>query len=117
MAKRTRARRNGRDPKEMRAALARRAREGLSWAALAEATGIPLSTLRWWQRKVDETEEDDSGKRGGFVELLVGGGGAEAATDSYFELVLESGALIRVPQQFDSGSLAELLAVLGSRGC
>jgi hypothetical protein len=99
----------------MRAALARREREGLSWAALAEATGIPLSTLRWWQRKVDETEEDDAGK--GFVELLVGDGGAEAATDGYFELVLESGALIRVPQQFDSGSLAELLAVLGSRGC
>ena len=76
----------------MRAALARRKREGLSWAALAEVTevtGIPLSTLRWWQRRVDETGDDDTGN--GFVELLVGGGGAEAATDGCFELVLESG--------------------------
>jgi len=115
MAKQARVRRDGRDPKEMRAALARREREGLSWAGLSEVTGIPVSTLRWWQRKVDATDEDHTGS--GFVELLVGSDGAGASTDGYFELVLESGTLIRVPQQFDPGSLAELLALLGSRGC
>jgi len=98
---------------EMRAALARRDREGLSWAGLSDATGIPVSTLQWWKRKL--AAEHDHEDRG-FVELVVHDDEA-TVQDDRFEIVLSSGWLIRVPQRFESESLASLLVVLDTNGC
>jgi len=107
-------RRRNRDPKEMRAALARRQREGLSWSRLAEVTGIPLSTLQWWQKKL--REDDGADTSSDFVELLVRDD-VESNVIESFEVVLLCGAVVRVPQRFDAASLAELLEIMDARSC
>jgi len=89
MTQERKRRRRNRDPKEMRAALARRRREGLSWSRLSEVTGIPLSTLQWWQKKLGEDDEADTGSD--FVELLVRDD-VESDVIESFEVVLWSGA-------------------------
>lgn len=114
MTQERKRRRRSRDPKEMRAALARRRREGLSWSGLAEVTGIPLSTLQWWQKKLREDDEADA--RSDFVELLVRDG-VESDVIESFEVVLSCGAVVRVPQRFDAASLAALLEIVDARSC
>lgn len=104
-----------RSEREMREALSRREGEGLSWSALREATGIPISTLQYWQRKLDASEDD---RFPDFVELVVRGdteGGRPEAEG--FELVLIGGAVLRIPNNFDSQSLSNLLSVLNSVQC
>jgi hypothetical protein len=61
----------------MRAALARKKRQGLTYEELSRETGIPISTLAYWSRKLrtDEDEpvfdevviEDDDPPAGGLV--------------------------------------------------
>lgn len=107
---------NRHSARRMRAALSRREREGLSWAGLSACTGIAVSTLQSWKRKLESAGDGGAPE---FVELVVDGrsGRLSEQAGAWFELVLSSGELVRVPQQFDAVALADLLAVLEARAC
>lgn len=97
---------------EMAALLARREDEGLTWAALAEESGVPLSTLTYWRRKLEAN--DDAGAKASkqsFVELLV------EPTDlplpsTGIDLVTPSGHRFSIGREFDADTLRRLLAAL-----
>ena len=51
--------------------LARREREGLSWAQLSWRSGHPIWRLRYWQRRLEGRDRRTRGRRGGFVAVEV----------------------------------------------
>ena len=102
------------EPRAMERLLARREREQLSYRELSESSGIPLSTLQWWQRRLRRKKrqarpERAHGPRVRFVELAARGPGEDAS----FELTLGNGRWLRVLRGFDVQEVRTLLAVLG----
>jgi hypothetical protein len=97
----------------MRSWLSRRERGGWSWAELSRRSGVPVWTLRWWQRRLRRAS----------------GPGARAAADTFvavdivtltgttpIEVMTRSGRRVTVPRGFDEQHLARLLQVLDA-GC
>ena len=99
-----------RDRDEMVALLARRKDEGLTWAALAEESGVPLSTLTYWRRKL-EAEPSPADDDPSFVELLVQPAGLPLPSAG-IDLVTPSGIRFSIGPDFDEITLRRLLAVL-----
>jgi transcriptional regulator with XRE-family HTH domain len=97
---------------QMRRLLARRDREGLTFAELAGRSGIPVGTLAWWSSRLRSERED---REAGFVELKAP---AEAAAPSEgsdrLEVVLGSGRRVLVPAGFDAAELQRLVLALDS---
>lgn len=66
------------DAKRMRALLARKDREGLTYEELSEETGIAVSTLGYWRRKLrdeatpvfEEVVVEDGELEGGGIEVI-----------------------------------------------
>jgi len=81
--------------------LAERDRDGLTWRALSERSGVPISTLQKWMRRVREESAPS------FVEV----GSVEVVPD-VFEIDLAGGRRIRVPMRFDPEALRSLVGVL-----
>ena len=108
------------DPILIESLLSRRDAEGLSFARLAEESGIPIGTLAHssWRRR----QRERAGSRG-FTELVV----REAATAAsgptsrpgqpMFELALSSGRRITIAAGFDSEDLRRLLAIVEEIEC
>jgi transposase-like protein len=94
------------------AAIARRGREGLTWRRAAAEAGIPLPTLTWWRRRL---QEEEGAKREGssFVELASSAGDAVAER---IEVVLLSGRRLLVPHGPPPAGLVELVRLL-ERSC
>jgi hypothetical protein len=81
--------------------LTERDREGLTWAVLSERSGVPISTLQEWARRLRR----ESGPA--FVEVA----GVEVSAPA-FEVELTGGRRVRVPMRFDPESLRALVNVL-----
>ena len=95
---------------EIEQLLARKEREGLSYATLAEETGINRNTLASWASRLRrEASSDESG----FVELVVGDSGDDE--DGAIELVVDDHFVVRVRRGFDAETLARVLASLPRR--
>ena len=97
----------------MKALIARRVRRGLTWVEIAEESGVPLSTLHWWHRRL-RVEARDGRRRSRFVEVEV-----EPATEAEagpIEVALRSGHRLLVPSGFDADDLRRLVGVL-EPGC
>ena len=80
-------------------------------AQIAARAELPSSTFAWWCRRLGR------GRPGsGFVAVDVGPEPA-AAAPAALELVLEGGAVVRVPAGFDGETLGRLLTALSRRAC
>jgi hypothetical protein len=98
-----------RDAERMRALLRKRERQGLTWAELSETSGVPRSTLHWWQRRL----RDEDGPH--FVRVDVTKD-PDAGTREPIEILLRSGHRLLVRGGFDPEDLRRLVALLDS-GC
>ena len=97
------------DPEAVKRVLRPREKRGLTWDALSDESGIPLSTSRYYQQRF--CDEDDSS---GFVSVAVRDD--PPPLDCNIEVVLRSGMSIRVPIGFDDDHLIRLVRVL-DLGC
>lgn len=112
---------------EMRAVLGRWKRSGLPLSRFAEGEGIGRKTLYRWRRRlgvggdrirrgrppVGSVGENRSRSQSAsmFTEVSTALGAA-ASSGRKFEVVLSDGTTVRVPAQFDRGSLRVLLQTL-----
>ena len=97
-------------------------RSGLSGRDYAERAGVNANTLKYWKRML--RLECDGGapvraerepERVSFVEL-VSKASPHASTEApAIEVVLGSGAIVRVPSSFDDGTLRRVIAIVGGR--
>ena len=81
--------------------LTERDREGLTWTALSSRSGVPISTLQEWSRRLREES------RPAFVEV-----GSVAVSAPVFEVDLAGGRRLRIPMRFDPDALRTLVGVL-----
>ena len=84
--------------------LAQREREGLTFPELSERSGVPLSTLQEWARRLREAPSPSRA----FVELTPTSPGAPV------EIVLRSGRRVVLPDGRAFEGLAELVVLLES---
>ena len=97
---------------EIAALLARREREGLTYAELAEIAGIAKTTLSWWSWRLRRERVDEPG----FVEVAVAPGPGEPASRSAITLRC-NGVAIEVEPGFDAATLQQALDVARASGC
>ena len=96
--------RTRRDPKKMQKLFARRRRLGLTWNELAEDSGVPRTTLLYWDRRLRQEEPEETGR---FVELVM----SEAAP---LTAALRGGRRVLVPVEFDADHLRRVVEALES---
>ena len=97
---------------EMRRLLARRQREGLTFAELSRQTRIPVGTLAWWSSRL---RSEPAGDRAGFVELKAEVDPQVPPRDDRIEVVLVRGRRLIVPRGFDAGEVLRLVRALEAR--
>lgn len=110
--------------REMRAALEKWERSGLSLSEFARREGIAQKTMYRWRRQLGVGDDrvrrgrrpgrDDDRVAPMFTEVSAALSQASSA-QMMFEVVLGDGTTVRVPEDFNSGSLRNLLSTL--RGC
>lgn len=84
-------------------------------AELGARAGITGSSFVWWCRRLDGA---CGGPANGFVAVDVRPEPAPApAPTAFLEVVLEGGAVVRVPSGFDGPTLERLLTTLSRRAC
>jgi hypothetical protein len=81
--------------------LGERDREGLTWVALSERSGVPISTLQKWALRLRADSQP------AFVEV-----GNVEISPTLFEIDLAGGRRVRVPMRFDPDALRALVNVL-----
>ena len=131
MAKRSTRGRGGtrrHDRREIEKLLTRRRREGLTYPELSVESGIPASTLQWWNwrlrrearaggdrstSKVASTPSSNPARRQQFVEVT--SPAAQRSGDAAYEIWWPDGRLLAIPQGFSPGELRSLLDVLEQR--
>ena len=100
-------------PDQMRRLLARRERHGWSFRQLSDKTGIPVSTLSYWRRRL---EAGAAAGRRRFVPVRLTDHEEEPAIleedRAAVTLTLPSGIRLDIPARFDDGDLARLLRVV-----
>ena len=99
-----------RSTEEYRRWLRYREERGLSWPEVAAKSGIPLSTLYQWRRRLNRGR---GRRRDGFRKVEVV---SEPQLLGELELELPGGVRIRVPSNFDSEHLRRVVACLAG-GC
>lgn len=107
------------DPILIESLLSRREVEGLSFARLAEQSGIPIGTLAHasWRRR----QRPEAGR--GFTEVVVREVPATTSPATsrsgqpMFEVALTSGRRITIAAGFDSEDLRRLLAIVEATEC
>jgi hypothetical protein len=87
---------------EMASLLARKTAEGLTYQQLTELSGIPLSTIASWARRLRQESVES------FVEVRVEPDHQAAP----LVVLTASGHRIAVPPSFDEATLARLLRML-----
>ena len=97
------------DPERMKTLLARRIRRSWSWAELSRRSGVPLWTLRWWQKRFARTDPSQD-RTATFVPVHIVA--PPPPTDAPFELITPSGFRIRIPAGFAADELSRLVKVL-----
>lgn len=95
--------------------LALRDREGLTFRALAERSGIPVGTLAWWAWRARK-EQSSATVSQRFVEVGVVDesrlGAIAAAVDDEIELVIDERVRLRVGSSVDVARVARLVQAL-----
>lgn len=94
---------------DAREALEAQAQSGLSPARFAAQEGIEAQRLYWWSRRLGAVKH-----RAEFVELVPARVGSERRR---FEVVLRSGVVVRVGEDFDPAALVRLITTLESVAC
>ena len=85
---------------------------GQSVSVFAAEHGLDAQRVYLWRRRLGARAERTS-----FQELVVRPAAVRpVGTQGWFELVLSSGTVVRVPALFDAAALAQLLAVLVRSG-
>lgn len=89
---------------------------GLTATEFARRHGLAEASLKWWRWKLGSKRRASAKKAAPvspltFVELT-----APTTRREALEVVLASGALVRVPSDFDEAALGRLLDVLERRG-
>lgn len=90
--------------REMRRLLARYERSGLTLSEFGRREGLVPATLYWWRRRL----RDAAPAAVSFTEVST----VAAAAGRGFEVVLDSGTTVRVPERFDPAALRVLLETL-----
>ena len=93
----------------MEALLARRERQGLTWAELSRRAGLPVWKLRWWQRRLSP-KPGTRRPTGSFVAVQVIE--PSRADPAPLEIVTPSGFRLRVPADFDADHLRRIVRAL-----
>jgi hypothetical protein len=88
------------------------ARSGLSARAFGAKHGFDPQRLYWWSRR-SRARTEGSATPVTFAEMRIG---AATAEESCFEITVQHGRTVRVPQSFDADALRRLLAVLSDEG-
>lgn len=99
---------------EMVHLLGRRERQGLTFKALAQESGVPAGTLASWAWRLRQEAlhgEQVRAPRTDFVEL-VAGPDAHASLASRLEIVLIGGRRVVVPDDVDEDRLVRLVRAL-----
>lgn len=96
----------------MEALLRRRERRGMTLAELAEESGVPETTLRWWQNRAPKAKRK-SAARSAFVEVSVAD---PPHPECGIEVSLRSGIILRVNPGFDPDHLRRIVQTL-EPGC
>lgn len=94
---------------DAREALEAQAQSGLSRARFAAQEGIEAQRLYWWSRRLGGVAH-----RAEFVELVPLRAGSVGAR---FEVVLRSGLVVRVGEDFEPAALARLITTLEKAAC
>ena len=94
--------------------LARRDREGWSWAELSRRSGHPTWKLRYWSRRLARTSVAQRTGERGFVAVAVRE--PVANTGTALEITTPSGYRVQVTRDFDAGHLRRVLQAL-EHGC
>ncbi len=104
---------------EYRELFAEHARSGVTLAAFAASREVPYGTLSGWKTKLKQRDASraDGASQSKFlpvrvVESKVLTGSAPGSTP--YEIVLESGRVVRVPVDFECAKVAALVRVLAS---
>jgi transcriptional regulator with XRE-family HTH domain len=103
------------DPERIESLLARRERRGMTWFQLAAESGVPATTLQWWQRRLRQPKERRRRKRASFVPVAITESPPSLPAVA-LEVELRTGARIRVPAGFDPDHLRRVVEALES-GC
>ena len=89
-----------------------RRREGLSFRALSERSGIPQKTLHRWAARFRDEEPSSDGLRASrgssFVELIE----VPSTASSRIEIVLGRDRRVSVPNEFDEATLVRVVRAL-----
>jgi len=93
--------------REMRRLLARHERSGLTLSEFGRREGWVPATLYWWRRRLREAE-GAAPSAVSFTEVST----VAAAAGRGFEVVLDGGTTVRVPERFDPAALRLLLETL-----
>ncbi len=100
----------------MRALLEEYEQGGETQREFCERYGMSVSSLQWWKRELKKRPRrpaPEQVERPRFVAVdVLEGAGRSPSSDECFELALESGETLRIPQSFDAASLERLLGVL-----
>ena len=91
--------------------LARKARDGSSYRALEEETGISRHTIAAWAARLRREAAGDEEKRSAFVELVAVEPTEEATAETAIEIVVGH-RVLRVRRGFDAPTLSRVLGVL-----
>lgn len=94
--------------REMRRLFARWERSGLKLSEFARREDLVPATLYWWRRRLREARST-APPPVSFTEVS---GVVAAGAGRGFEVVLDGGTTVRVPERFDAGSLRMLLETL-----
>ena len=89
---------------EYEALISRKHDEGLTYQQLADESGVPMSTLALWGRKLKPGKDTGTSA---FVELKT------TAAEGGVEVILRSGMKIGVQRGFDPELLHEVVMALG----
>lgn len=100
------------DPERIATLLARRERRGLTWFQLAAESGVPATTLQWWQRRLRQPQKRRRRKPASFVPVAVTESTPLTPPPVALEVVLRAGARIQVPAGFDPEHLRRVVEAL-----
>lgn len=92
--------------------LARREREGLSWAQLSWRSGHPVWRLRYWQRRLERSGGGTGSRARGFVAVQVTERSARVGT---IVIATPSGYRLEVAGDVDAEQLRRVVEALGRR--
>ena len=90
--------------------LARRERQGLSWAQLAWRSGHPVWKLRYWQRRLEGRDRAPKRRAEAFVAVEVTSSGASSGAT--IEITTPSGYRVQVSRDFDPEHLGRVVEAL-----